>query len=389
MTYRLFPLLILILFASSAVQAEDGVEEQLSPEIAVLQLQQELRSLRQSNQVYEEAMKNLIRRIELLEDQQADNGVKKPAVSDSLSPELAAKLQKESEENYSLIQAAFEQRLNKEGSMLLPAGNFIYELGFSFAHASYDKIAVDGFTVFPVLVVGNIVSEQVRRDIVMNNHSFRAGLPFDMQFDLFVPFGYEHEQTFREDGTYDEDETDGLGDISLALSHQLVNAHDFWPDTLVGINWKSTSGQDPYRLVSADEPALGTGFQTWGASMTMLTTSDPIVVFGGLSGTYTQQDRKSIGLVKPGESFGLNLGMALALNLDTSLSFNYQYQHTLEAEIERQDIRGSDVQTSMFTIGLSKAKGSLYAVDVDLAIGLTRDTPDFQLTLAFPFRFSL
>ena len=123
--------------------------------------------------------------------------------------------------------------------------------------------------------------------------------------------------------------------------------------------------------------------------MTMMTTADPIVVFGGLSGTYTQQDRKSIGLVKPGESLGLNLGMALALNLETSLSFNYQYQHTLEAEIDRQDIRGSDVQTSMFTIGLSKAKGSLYAVDVDLAIGLTRDTPDFQLTLAFPFRFSL
>ena len=236
MTYRLFSLFILVLFACSAAQAEDGVEEHLAPEITVLELQQELERLRQSNQVMEEAMKNLIRRIELLEGHDATAGQDKPDVTDEPSPELAEKLRRESEENYNLIQAAFEQRLNKQGSMLLPSGDFIYELGFSFAHASYDKIVVDGFTVFPVLVVGNIVSEQVRRDIVMNNHSLRAGLPFDLQLDLLVPLGYEHEQTFREDGTYEEDETDGLGDISLALSYQLVNAHNFWPDTLVGIN---------------------------------------------------------------------------------------------------------------------------------------------------------
>lgn len=397
MTRLLVFILIIMSIVTPLVRAEEDIDDPLFPEMTQQELRQEVVRLKQSNQVLESAMKNLIRRIEALEstsraEPKPDDIAERPTevnAQEQPSPEFKARLQKESEENYKLIQAAFEQRLNKEGSMLLPSRDFIYELGLSFAHASYDKVSVDGFTVFPVLIVGNIVSEQVRRDILMNNHSFRVGLPYDLQFDLLVPFGYEHARIYREDGTYEENETTGLGDISLALSHQLVNAHRFWPDTLIGVSWKSTSGQDPYRLVSVDEPALGTGFQTWGASITAMTTADPIVIFGGLSGTYTQQDRKSIGLIRPGESFGLNLGLALALNLDTSLSFNYQYQHTLAAEIDTQTIRGSDLQTSIFTIGLSKAKGNLYAIDIDLGIGLTRDTPDFQLTIAFPFKFSL
>lgn len=81
--------------------------------------------------------------------------------------------------------------------------------------------------------------------------------------------------------------------------------------------------------------------------------------------------------------------MALALNFDTSLSMNYQYSHTSETEIESQKIRGSDLTTSNFSIGLSRSLGSSFAVDVDVSIGLAQDTPDHQITVSFPFRFSL
>jgi hypothetical protein len=184
-------------------------------------------------------------------------------------------------------------------------------------------------------------------------------------------------------------ETKGLGDISLALSYQLTNRARFWPDTVVGISWKSTSGDDPYRLDSADVPALGSGFETWGVSMTSMTTADPIVLFGGLAANYTPGHDKKIGHVSPGESYGINLGMALSLNLDTSLSFNYSYNYTLETKVNRQKINGSDLTTSTFAIGLSKAKSDLYAMDINLTIGLTRDSPDFQFSVSFPFEFSL
>lgn len=361
------------------------------------QLQQEIIRLKRANALRDQMIKNLIRRIEALESRRGATPVpenqtpqaKSGTQAESVTPELEARLRQESEENYQLIQTAFEQRLTKEGGMLLPPYQLVYEPSLSYAHSSYDRIVVDGFTVYPVLVVGDIVAEKVRRDVFTNAHGFRLGLPGDVQLDLSIPLGYEEKRSFRDDGQYTEESTSGLGDISLAASYQLVNGSKFWPDTVVGLSWKSATGSDPYEQVSADEPSMGTGFETLGASLTMMAAADPAVLFGGISGSYTIGEDKSIGHVKPGAGYGFNLGMALALNFDTSLSMNYQYSHTLETEIESRKIRGSDLTTSNFCIGLSRSLSSRFAVDVDVSIGLAQDAPDHQITVSFPFRFSL
>lgn len=383
--------------------SENEVNTALKQQIELLKLQHqqsdkllalEIKRLNTENEVLKTVVKNLVLRIEALENTGPNRSVdtSSPEILQShetIDSEEQARIQREAEENYQLVQEAFEQRLVKEGGMLLSPYDLIYEPSFSYAHSSYDKIVVDGFTIFPVLVVGDIVSEQVRRDILTNQHSFHLGLPWDMQFDFTLPVGYEQERIFREDGTTSSKNVSGLGDISLSLSHQLVKSCSFWPDTVVGINWKPATGKDPYAVSAAEELALGSGFETWGLSATFMTSSDPMVLFAGLSTTYTPGEDKQIGHVKPGESYGLSLGMALALNFDTSLSFNYQYRYNVETEINNRPIEGSDLTTSTFSIGLSRSGNFLSAVDIDLAIGLTQDSPDFQLMVSFPFRFSL
>jgi hypothetical protein len=397
---RVFVLLLsfsLIVIGPAAWARDDEPWSESPPTTTYEELQQEIIRLKEADGVRDRVIKNLIRRIEQLERSSAADGASEEeptAVVDEveqeeLTPEVKERMRRESEENYQLIEKAFEQRLEREGGMLNAPFKLTYEPGISYTHASYDSIVVDGFTIFPVLVIGDIVSEKIRRDIVTNNHSFRLGLPWNTQFDLVVPLGYERNRTFRDDGTHVANETKGLGDISLALSYQLVKRSRLWPDTVVGVSWKSKSGDDPYKRASGDVPSLGTGFNTWGVSMTSITTADPIVLFGGASATFTSGGDKRIGHVSPGESYGVNLGMALSLNLDTSLSFNYSYTYTLETEINRQNISGSDLTTSTFTVGLSRAKSDFYAMDIDLTIGLTRDSPDFQFSASFPFEFSL
>jgi len=358
------------------------------------EINQEILQLQQSNKVYEKVIKNLIQRIENLEESVTDKDVsnkdenRKEHTEELIDPEVRKRVEKESEENSKLIRAAFEQRLSKEGGMLLGQYQLIYEPSLSFAHSSYDKIVVDGFTVYPVLVVGDIVSEKVRRDIITNNHSFRLGLGHDMQMDVVIPLGYQKEDSFRGDGEFKSKNTSGIGDISIGLSHQLIKSHSDWPDTVIAFNWKTTTGDDPYRQVSSDKLALGSGFNTYGVSVTSMASSDPIVLFGGYSLNYTEERSKDIGNVKPGISHGLNLGMALALNFDTSLSFNFQFSYTDKTKINGQKINGTNITTSTFAIGLSKAKGDSNAIDIDLGIGLTSDSPDFQLTVSLPFSFS-
>ena len=382
-------LIILLLAWPGQVCAADQ-----EPALRLLELEQQVEQLQQANEVLEQVIRNLISRLEALESKEVAGSRKKAeTMADSgqrvLQPEIEARIKKESQENFQLIQAAFEQRLGKGGGMLLPTGQLVYEPGLSYAHSSYDRVAIDGFSVFPVLVVGDIVSERVRRDIISNNHTFRLGLPWSSQFDLVVPLGYEHQDTYRQDSSHAAKTTKGLGDISLALSHQLCKAHTLWPDSVLALSWKSTSGQDPYRLSSVDELTLGTGFETWALSLTSMTTSDPVVLFAGLSASLTPSKNKAVGKVDPGESLGASLGLALALNFDTSLSFNYQYRYTLETKINNVKMIGSDLTTSTFTIGLSRAMSSRYSYDLDLGIGLTRDSPDFQISLSCPFRFTL
>ncbi len=385
-----------LLFAATVALAQD--DKTLNPEPAPAktyeELEQEVIRLKEADRVRDEVLRNLIRRIEQLE-RAARPAEERPAIGTEaieqkeIAPEVKERIKRESEENYQLIQKAFEQRLGREGGMLLPPYRLTYEPSITYSHASYDSIVVDGFTVYPVLVVGDIVAERVRRDVVTNNHSFRLGLPHDLQANLVVPLSYERKRSYRDDGTHNENETKGLGDISLSLSYQLFRRSRVWPDTVVALEWKSDSGRDPYRQDNADVPATGSGFDTWGVSMTSMTTADPVVLFGSLSAAYTPTSNKKIGEVSPGESYGVNLGMALSLNLDTSLSFNYSYRYTTETEVNDQKIRGSDLTTSNLSIGLSKARSDFYAMDIDLTIGLTRDTPDFQFTVSLPFDFSL
>ncbi len=385
---RLLPVLVLLSIGRIGLAEEadphDDVEAPLTPQ---RDFGGEIRQLQHNNQVYEQVIKNLIQRIEQLEQsiQRAPAAAAHPETP--LDPEAQARLEQESEENARLIQTAFEQRLSMEGGMLLGKSRITYEPSLSYAHSSYDKIVVDGFTVFPVLVIGDIVSEKVKREVITNNHSFRVGLGSDLQLDLSIPIGYEKEEVSREDGFHDTRSTDGLGDISLGISYQLVKSSKVWPDTVFAFNWKTDTGEDPYRLLSTDEPALGTGFDTYSLSLTSLGNADPVILFGGYSINYTESDKKEIGSVRPGISQGITLGMALALNFDTSLSFNFQFLHTDKTKIRGQNIPGSDMNTATFGVGLSMARGGSYAVDIDLGIGLTADSPDFQLSVSFPLNF--
>lgn len=350
-------------------------------------VQFQLKELEQNNQLLQQVIRNLIQRIEQLEQRAVSGGDEKNKESDAES-ETREKVEQQIKEHTDLINSAFEQRLNKQGGMLLGKGQFVYEPGITWAHSSYDTIVVDGYTVYPVLVVGDIVSERVKRNIITNNHALRFGLGQDFQLDLVIPLGYEKRRFFREDGTSDKRRTDGLGDASLALSYQWVKASPDWPDTVVGLNWKSKTGDDPYRLDDSDDIALGNGFHSYGLSMTSMTSNDPIVMFGGLSVTYTEDEKKPVGRVKPGISYGLNMGMALALNFDTSLSFSIQLADSENTKINGQTIKGSDSTTGSFAVGLSTSHGNGHALDIDLSIGLTSDSPDFQLTLSFPFNYS-
>ncbi len=336
---------------------------------------------------------DLLRRVEALEGEVQGLRSAAPAATASdrpertnLSPEPPRAGEYDQEER--LAQAALERTLISKGSLLLPPWTLEFEQSFNYYNSSSDLISIDGFAIFPVLVVGDIVSERVRRDIMVTALTTRLGLPGDFQFDVRVPLGYERERTVSADEREEKRSILALGDVEFGLTRQLFRERGARPDLLAGIRWKTTTGPDPFALASTT-PAPGTGFHSLQATLTAVKVRDPVVFFGGFSYTTNLSATKAVGRINPSNPWGFHLGMALALNLESSLSFGWDQRFAGRTTLEGTPVPGSFLSEGTFRIGSSYVLAPGRSVDINLGIGLTRDVPDFQLSFAVPFRWFL
>lgn len=363
--------------------------------------------IRRAIQVRDQVIKNLIKRIENLESKNNDKGNN---VNNKSPDELEIKSTKkkvnnkletikdkdkeklklssdEKKENEQLVRTAFERTLIDKGGVLLPAYKFEIEPSLSYVHSSSDRVIIDGITIENLVNIGDIFSERIRRDSWGLAATIRMGLPADYQLELRIPYGSEKRKILTADNLEINNSKSGVGDITLGISHQFVKSHGSWPDILGSFRFKSQTGGDPFQVGASDELSLGSGYDSYELSVTAVKVSDPVVFFGGLSYSTNSSEQKSIGKLKAGDSYGLQMGMALALNLDTSLSFGYDLRFTGRTKVNGIPVPGSYLNTSSLSVSVSNALTKNTSVDVSVGIGLTEDAPDVQFSLSFPVKF--
>ncbi len=366
----------------------------------------EVDDLKRAIAIRDEVIRNLIRRIEALEravsDMQGGEQAAAPppppspqtqvppaqAPSEPPPSETARATPGEVSKDDQLIRAAFERTLIDRGGLLLPFRSFEVEPSFTYIHSSRDSIVIDGFTILPVLVVGDIFSERIRRDAFLGATTMRFGLPWDSQFELRMPYGYQLDRALSADNQERSQGEFGVGDIELAVSHQLLRSRGWTPDLLGSVRWKSTTGDDPFDAENADRPVFGTGFHSVDFGLTAVKVSDPVVFFGGVNYTLNLPSDKSFGRLDPGDSYGFQLGLALALNLDTSVNVAYEHRYTDSTTIDGDEAPGSFLTTGILSIGLTQVLRDDVSIDFSVGIGLTEDSPDVQVSIALPLRFS-
>ncbi len=382
---------IAIIAPACGAQAAEGETPATDP---MAQIQQQLA-------VRDQVIRNLIRRIEQLE--QAVGTMQPQAAAAEQAPTAttqtgatqaraapagtapAGEGPSAAELDLNRLRTAFQRTLIDRGGLVLPSGMFEVDTSVSYSHSSAEALTIDGFTIFPVLIVGDVVSERIQRDTMTAAATARLGLPWDMQAELRVP--YIHDESSRLSGSGEETKLSrsGLGDVELALSRQLWSAADGGLDMLGTLRWKSATGDDAFGA-SSEQLALGSGFNALSASLTAVSVLDPVVFFGGLSYTRTLADDKAGLRIAPGDAFGLQFGTALALNLDTSINFAVAQQFSRRTEVNGQELPGSYVNTGTLSIGLSRVLMSGTSFDSSLVIGLSEDSPDLQLAFSMPFR---
>jgi hypothetical protein len=367
----------------------------------VLDAQAQLGELKQAIAVRDQVIRNLIRRLEQLERSVNELAVASAPVAPAggeprVAPDPVASSPDDATaaapepvaappDDQQLIRAAFERTLIERGGLLLGAGTFELEPSVSYAHSSSENLVIDGFTIFPVLIVGDVFSERRRRNTLTTAVTARFGLPWKSQLEVRLPWIQENASRLTGDGEEVKVTDHGIGDLELAWSRDLPRLFGRGPQLLGALRWKLATARDPFEIDDEQIP-FGIGFETLSASLTGVTVLDPVVLFGTLTYTEVLGSDKGDNHINPGDSLDLQLGMALALNLETSLSLAADVSSTDRTRLNGTDVPGTYVNTGTFSIGMSRAFPSGRSFDTSLAIGLSEDSPDLQLGFSMPFR---
>jgi len=403
----LLPLSGAILSAAAAEPTED-----------VQTLKQELSTLQQRYAQQQNALMILEQRLRALEAQQsvpAGTASRRMAQASSSGNTYGTSLQEDSREAPSVSD------VYDRASGFFGDGKFSLETGITYAHYDTRQLFLNGFLALDAIFLGNLGVDQINSDSLTLDLTGRYNWADRWQFSINTPFVYRS-TTFESAGaggasTETSDATvtrdPALGDISFGVSYKLVDEAPGRPDTVVSLQVRAPTGEEPYgikirevpgntNLSVPDELATGNGVWSITPGISLVKTVDPAILFGNFSYTYNMEESFSDissqegvrvpGKVKLGDWFQFGLGMAFALNerMSMSMSFSELIARKSRIKAEGQDwnsVSGSDANAAYFNIGMTYAPTDNLSIVPNLAVGLTPDAPDFTFSLRFPYYF--
>ncbi len=304
----------------------------------------------------------------------------------------------------------------EQPGVLTPPGTWILEPSFQYSYSSSNRIALVGYTIIPALLIGLIDVREVKSNSFVAAITARRGITNRFEMEAKIPYVYRSDTSVsREiaqgsavDRVFESDGK-GLGDIEITGRYQLNDGGVDTPYYIASLRFKTRTGKDPFEVETnrtlpggrgtglQTEQPTGSGFYTLTPGLTVLIPSDPAVFFGGVSfqysfkrtGVWRKTDgpdgKEFIGDIQPGPTFGFNFGMGLALNERSSFSIGYDHLSVGKVKVNGRTAPTSvRVQLGTLLLGYSYRMNSGQTINLSLGAGLTRDSPDLQLTLRMP-----
>ena len=310
----------------------------------------------------------------------------------------------------------------EEPGILTPKGTLVLEPSLQYGYSSNNRVALVGYTVIPAILIGLVDVREFKRNTFIAALTGRWGVTNRTELELKLPYVNRSDNTISREiftGSATDNVFDthgkGIGDVEAAVRYQIADGRDNnKPYVVGGLRFKARTGKDPFEVPTDCvtrclgnttgtglplELPTGSGFYSLQPSITWLLPSDPAVFFGGLSYAYnfgrdnvsrTLRDGGSefLGDIKPGDVFGLNFGMGLALNERSSFSLGIELYSVGPTKQNGQTVVGSvRTQLSSLLLGYSYRYSDKSVLNVSVGAGLTRDTPDVQMTVRFPMSF--
>ena len=317
----------------------------------------------------------------------------------------ALKASKE-EEQKSKSQETASEVVEKGG---LIAGKFQVSVTESYTHSQTNQLYIQGFGILPIVVVGNIDVQNVRRDIFTTVLGASYKLTDKLQISVSVPWQYSMSNISTATGinarkaaganNVGTSKSSSLGDITIGSSYQLARESLSLPSLFGGLNLKLRNGRDFFETPdpAAHVPA-GSGFYTLQGTLSASKTSAPAVIYGAFGYSYPIE-RKNIPYTpagsapviiqsyKPGAAVSVSAGVSVSLNYDLSLNWNLAETSQFSSRLNGQVSPNSATNAITFRMGGVYRLSQKTSVDLSLSTGLSNDAGGTTIALRLPWSY--
>lgn len=380
MKFQYYLLTFLLLFSLNSMAETIVFSEQESLEKRILTLESELNALKLQIKQQQKSPSNRAANKNVLRDQHLNKITGKGSAGLSQAGSAAPHV----DVAKNTLSKAKPRSLSKP-NLFGEYGKTRVDLQYTLAETSGTQLNVDGFSLLPVFVVGNIQSQDIVRKSETLAVSASVALPGDSQLSVNIPLRKETEQLTNvgQAVTQTRKNSEGVGDIRLTYSQQLFKEKTNIPSAIGSVTWKAPTGKDAYEDPQSLE--LGSGFHGIRAGVTVLKQDDPAIIYSGIGHTWNLEDDKGAsGKIKPGNSVDLSLGLAYALTDKINVNFGLDQVWTGKSKINDVEVINTDTHTASLSVGSKVKLSQKKALDVSAKIGLTNDTPDFQIQFGMP-----
>ncbi len=293
--------------------------------------------------------------------------------------------------------------------VLTHEGVLVLEPSIQYLHASLNNFVAGGVAILDTVLVGNIQATQTNQDAVTGTAGFRYGVTNRLEVEARIPYMERSQSTTNTlvstnmpQSTTDL-RNDALGDIEGAVHYQVNDGRDDWPIFVANMRIKSNSGRGPFD-VTRDSAGIetqlptGSGFWAFEPSVTLVAPSDPAVFYANLGYLYNLSADENqmigsqyLGRVNPGNAVRIGMGMGIALNEKVSFSLGYQHDFIGETtfHFSNGEFKSPSLSVGELNIGVNWQINQDTALNINVAVGVTRDAPDVGLMARMPISVKL
>ncbi|MEW5735554.1 MAG: transporter [Thermodesulfobacteriota bacterium] len=320
-------------------------------------------------------VKVLMKRVQALEEE-LDYYKKEQDARQALMPTEKEEEKKERTED--VLKASEEEAAQY---VLLKQRTIEMRYSLTYQHSSYDKVTASILDI-----------ERESYYDFTNSLSLSYGLLPRLSVSANIPFIYKYQKSG------DSMEESDLGDVSFGASWQLLKEAEYQPALLVALGYSAPTGRSPYKIDIAQELSTGSGTNSFNLGVNLSKTLDPVIAFGGVSGTYALKvsglNQKRYGAtleeVIPGWGLSYSLGLGFALSYTTSVTFRFSASHQARSKftINGRQYEGDESSSASFVIGTGWRISPKTSLNISLGYGLV-GIEDYSLYFSVPFDFTI